>query len=208
MSRRKYQPGDVFGEWVLVKPVGGIHWRARCSCKKVRTVVLSHLTGGKSTRCRDCYAKTQGSHWRTTKDSTYAAWARMRQNCMNRNSNRYLRYGGAGIGVTQRWDSFENFLEDMGDKPPGTVLTRIDPSREYCKENCRWGTAKESQNNRREQKRYTHDGHTLTIPQWAERVGMKQSALRARLARGWDFADAITAPNVQGCRGYKRKHQA
>lgn len=80
---------------------------------------------------------------------TYRSWAAMKRRCTDPNNNRYKYYGGRGIMVCNEWlDSFNCFLSDMGERPEGKTLDRINPDGHYCQENCRWATAKEQRNNR------------------------------------------------------------
>lgn len=79
---------------------------------------------------------------------TYRSWLAMRNRCHNPNNEKYPAYGGAGISVCSRWrDSFENFLFDMGSRPGGTTLDRIDGAGNYEPDNCRWATAKQQAEN-------------------------------------------------------------
>jgi hypothetical protein len=73
----------------------------------------------------------------------------MKQRCYNENNVSFARYGGVGIAVCARWEQFENFLADMGERPAGKTLDRINGSGDYEPSNCRWATPKEQAANRR-----------------------------------------------------------
>jgi hypothetical protein len=80
---------------------------------------------------------------------THKSWSMMKQRCTNPNSNRWSIYGGRGIKVCAEWQTFAGFFADMGERPEGTSIDRIDPDGNYEPANCRWATAKEQRANRR-----------------------------------------------------------
>ena len=90
--------------------------------------------------------------WNGKPSPTYCSWDKMKQRCLNPNCPRFKDYGGRGIKVTERWQDFANFLADMGERPPGKTLDRINNDGNYEPENCRWATPKEQIQNRRDQK--------------------------------------------------------
>lgn len=201
MAKVKYKQGMRFGQWTLIAFEGKGYWAAQCGCGTKKSVFISHMTSGKSTRCRACYGHSRVTHG-MTKTPTYNSWSGMFQRCENKNDARYNQYGGAGVIICPRWRKFENFLEDMGERPKGTSLDRIDPTGGYEKSNCRWATPKQQMNNLKDQPKYTHDGHTLTMKEWSEKTGIPYGRLQSRLYRGWSFERAITTGLVQGQRGH------
>ncbi len=126
---------------------------------------------------------------------TYASWAAMLHRCRNSKCRCYNRYGGQGITVCERWSSFENFLADMGERPKGKTLDRF-PSNggNYEPGNCRWATNVEQARNKRNNVLVTYEGITLTLPGWANRLGVSASSFRSRYYRGWDAKKMITTP--------------
>jgi hypothetical protein len=119
----------------------------------------------------------------------------MIRRCHDPRHRNYKDYGGRGIAVCNRWrKSFDAFLEDMGRRPPGLCLDRIDNLRGYEPGNVRWVTHKANNRNRRNNRLLTHDGLTLTVIEWSERTGIAEMTLHARLFKGWDVARALTAP--------------
>lgn len=80
---------------------------------------------------------------------TYGTWYSMKDRCYNKNNIQFSDWGGRGISVCEEWFDFTKFLSDMGERPEGTTIDRVDVNKNYCKENCKWSTYKEQANNKR-----------------------------------------------------------
>lgn len=118
--------------------------------------------------------------------STYRIWRGMKSRCTNNKCKEYDRYGGRGITICERWGKFEMFLEDMGIRPEGLSLDRVDNDKGYCKENCRWATVEEQNRNKRNNTFLTIDGKTMTISEWVEQDGaVSFSTIWARITHGF-----------------------
>lgn len=128
-------------------------------------------------------------------DPTYITWQRMKQRCQYEKAPDYLRYGGRGIAVCDRWQSFENFLADMGPRPAGHQLDRIDNNGNYSPTNCRWVTTRANARNRSSNVLVTVDGITKTAIEWGEETGLGE-LVRDRIARGWSHDRAVKTPRA------------
>lgn len=134
----------------------------------------------------------------------YITYRKMRQRCLNPKSDSFRYYGGRGIKICDRWiNSFENFLDDMGERPEGMTLDRIDVNGNYEPSNCRWATAKEQMNNTRYNRVITINGVTMSLAMWSDEYGVSATTIYGRLKRGWSLEQAITHP-LMG-QGRKRK---
>jgi hypothetical protein len=123
----------------------------------------------------------------------YTSWRNMIQRCTNPRDLQFRNYGGRGIRVCEAWRlDFVAFLRDMGARPPGTSLDRIDNEGNYEPGNCRWATRQEQQANKRNTRRLTFQGQTLPVAAWARRFGIPSDTLAWRLGRGgWSAARAL-----------------
>lgn len=114
-----------------------------------------------------------------TYSKIYRTWIAMLSRCRNKNEPNYVNYGGRGITVCERWYEFENFYEDMGELPfYDAQIDRIDNDKGYCKENCRWVSAKENCRNRRTTKRYKTENENLVQQELIEKIGWTKNQFR------------------------------
>ena len=120
----------------------------------------------------------------------------MKSRCLNPKSQQYHNYGGRGIKVCDRWQRFENFYADMGDRPSAQhTLDRRDNDRGYEPGNCEWRTYTQQNNNTRRSHRLTHNGETHTIAEWAAILGVPKQRLVNRITTyGWSAERALTEP--------------
>ena len=96
------------------------------------------------------------------------------------------------MAVCERWHDFTNFLADMGLRPEGTTIDRIDNDGDYTPDNCRWATLTEQANNKRSNRRVEWCGETKTVAEWARELGFDQHTLKGRFFRGWSTERALT----------------
>ena len=115
----------------------------------------------------------------------YSIWCGMKQRCNYKNHKSYHRYGGRGIKVCSEWSDFAQFLKDMGDRPNGMTLDRINSNGDYSKDNCRWISSSEQMKNTSRTRKITLDGITLCIKDWAEKLNVSSGMLYQRAHRGW-----------------------
>lgn len=170
---------------------------ARCDCGKDGRFVLSRLRSGETRSCGCLHRqmlKQAGTH-KMTRTPTYRSWEAMRSRCRYQANIGFRNYGGRGIKVCDRWESFALFFEDMGARPPGMSLDRINPEDDYCPANCRWATSTEQNRNRRNNRTFQFKGANRTIPEIAEMVGLKEATLRRRLmVAGEEFGASALRP--------------
>jgi hypothetical protein len=135
----------------------------------------------------------------------FEVWRQMLRRCYASSYCSFAHYGARGIVVSERWrESFANFLSDMGGRPPGCTLDRIDNDGPYSAENCRWATWTEQQNNKRNNVRIKFRGRTLTVREWERELGFSNGTIKARLGKhGWSPERALSTPVRPG--NFRRK---
>lgn len=114
---------------------------------------------------------------------TYKSWESMKSRCDSPRYGCYPRYGGRGITYDERWKIFENFLSDMGERPEGTSLDRIDSNGNYTNENCRWASYKTQAINRRSTLFFERDGIRDTLTGWCRRLGLSTKTIYDRILK-------------------------
>jgi len=150
--------GQTFGRLTVIAATGtkhrngGVQWLCRCTCGAEHVSVTGVLRNGNVRSCgclsRDNTRKRSVTHGHFG-SPTYISWTAMRSRCRNPRHHAWKNYGGRGITVCARWDRFENFLEDMGERPDGSSIDRIDHERGYEVGNCRWSDNNTQARNRR-----------------------------------------------------------
>lgn len=164
-------------------------WVFRCDCGTTKQIANRYVVSGNTSSCgcleKENLSRISGiiTHGKS-KTSTYKIWTDMKKRCLNKRHWAYSSYGGRGITVATEWNKFENFLADMGGRPKGLTLDRIDNNAGYSKQNCRWTTRKEQGRNKRNNKFYAINGLSKTIPEWAEVLKINPWTLYERAKKG------------------------
>lgn len=213
--RRAHLDGQRFGRLLVLRREyrerdGAAGWLCLCDCGRTHFAHTTRLTDG-GTRSCGCLSRetARRTHWKHGRSNTHEwyCWNGMRKRCFKPAETGYHNYGGRGIGVCERWETFENFLADMGEAPtPAHSIDRKDVNGDYCPENCRWATPLEQGRNRRINRMVTYQGRTQCVSAWAEELNIGKETLGNRIRRGWPLERAMGSPvnpklSEQGKRG-------
>lgn len=194
--------GQRFGRLSVVSYAGrtkhSTFWNCLCDCGNYHQVDGSSLKRGFTRSCGCLSNETRIIHKTTHgfgKHPLRNTYLLMIRRCYNPKNPSYGRYGGRGITVCTRWlESFADFVADMGERPAGYSIDRIDNDGPYSPENCRWATVAQQNNNKRWNHRLTHNDQTLTIGEWSNRIGIPRGTINSRLRYGWPIERVLTEP--------------
>lgn len=182
---RRIEVGQRFGRLVTLAKISArasghvnTRWLCLCVCGK-HHVVVSGSIGVSTFSCGCLFVElTKQRRLHGMKNTpTWNSWHAMLQRCHDPNSSMWRYYGGRGIRIDPRWLDLRNFLADMGEKPVGTSLGRIDNDGDYVPTNCRWETPKQQNRNTRGVRRETIGETTLSVTEWAERFCIDRKRL-------------------------------
>lgn len=192
------QVGEVFGDRVVISEVTQNRcWRVRCVCGKEQWIASYALRNGLSDRCKSCgkFRKppntTHGlTYVNGTLRSEYIVWQSMRKR-----AGKDKGYEHAVCCLA--WSSFETFFQDMGTRPtPQHSLDRIDNSKGYCANNCRWATPEEQARNTRRNINVCVGGVTKCLAEWCELLELPYGRVNARTSGNFSPLQALTAPRL------------
>lgn len=191
----------------LEKPNGPVMWDCVCDCG-TRLVRAAKWIRGPGIASCGCYVREHllnriKSHG-LSRSAEYKIWRGMKNRCEKPNCSAYHKYGARGITVCSRWQKFENFYEDMGKRPTAKhTIDRIDGTKGYAPDNCRWATPKEQQRNLKNNVLLEYNGKSLSVAEWSDVVGIDAKTLWSRVkVLGWTTEEALTLP-----RHYHHKHK-
>lgn len=211
MPALRNRVGLVVGRLTVVgraenSPHGHTRWTCLCECGTVTIVTAPALKGAKTRSCgclareasrRTGFANRRHGNARGVAQSTrtYNSWFHMIQRCTDPRSEHWRYWGARGIAVCERWRTFENFLADMGERPPDRTLDRINNDGNYEPGNVRWATAAEQSRNTRRTRWITINGARRTFTEWCSLAGIYTSTAYVRLGRGWPIERAVSEPS-------------
>ena len=191
------EAGQIFSYWTVIsfaeRRDRRAYYNCRCECGTVRVVAAGELIHGKSKSCGKYCAK-KGPHVKA--HPLYSCWRCIKSRCYNPASASFVNYGGRGITVCKEWrDDFRQFAADMGPRPPRHSIDRRDNNGNYCPENCRWATCVAQCNNKRSNRRFTINGETKTLTEWARISGVCPRTVSTRINKSkWTIEKALSEP--------------
>lgn len=189
MSKRLDLAGHTFGRLTAQSIATGTSWNCLCACGTSCIVPTPSLRSGNTKSCGCLQKEGPIPLHGDSKTALHGIWRGMLKRC---NDPTDMRYGGRGIKVDPRWESYVQFKADMGERPPGKTLERMNNSKGYSVDNCCWATPKEQANNTRRSLVLTVGSVSKTLTQWAEDLGVPYKRLYKRWRLGWEPQDIVT----------------
>lgn len=199
MPRVKGEPyraqleGLKFNRLTVKQRMCGAIWECVCDCGNVLGVSTYQLKSGKTKSC-GCWSRDRTKKHGMEGTAIYNAWAAMIQRCTNPKNRFFHAYGARGITICNEWLDFKNFYADMGDKPEGMSLDRINNDGNYEPSNCKWSTQKEQIRNRRVSPKYEYQGQLKSLAEWCELYNLPWRRIYERMRLGWTIEKALTEP--------------
>lgn len=199
------QQNKVKNYWTVLAHISGNKCFAICECGVERIVRTERLIKNTSKSCGCMKSQFLRDvnlvHGFGCDSKEYRTWVAIRNRCNNKTNYAYKHYGGRGIKVSKKWDSFEQFYIDMGNAPsPKHSIDRIDNNGDYSKSNCRWATKYQQSLNRRTTRNITFKGKTMCIREWEKEMGVGRSTIQTRLMKGWSIKRALTTKGLKNKR--------
>lgn len=192
--------GERFGRLTVLKEADKrpssrkICCLCKCDCGTEVVVAQASLRSGNTKSC-GCLRIDRITKHGGARNYAYQSWRSMKNRCLEPKYKKWVDYGGRGIKICDRWMDFTLFLADMGERPPGLSLERIDNNGDYTPDNCRWATATEQSNNRRSNRVIEFNGEKMNMLQWAVKLGMNYGTLQTRIKNpNWSIEKALTTP--------------
>lgn len=196
---KNFSIGQRFHSWTILgeafRKGRSKSYLCRCDCGVEKPVDHWSLKSGMSKSC-GTHAGRNNKHITHGRSDTrlYRLWMMMRDRCRNPKNHAYLDYGGRGIEVCERWHKFENFYADMGERPAGLTLDRINNDGNYEPGNCRWATRAQQGRNKRNNHIVTVNGESKCVSEWAAGLSAPRRLVSVRLSRGWSDERAVLTP--------------
>lgn len=211
--------GQKFGKLTPIKYIGKTKdghflWLCECDCGNEKIIRGGNLKN-KQTKSCGCIVREKNNNFKHgnskvgKKSKTYIAWANMLRRCTNPNNKQFKDYGGRGITVCLRWSNkengFQNFLEDMGECPPGLSLDRINNNQlmgGYSLENCRWETNTQQHRNKRNNRMIPFNNGFLCLKDYCKIKHLNYKTILSRIdTYGWSIEEALKIPVKQYKKG-------
>lgn len=189
MIDQEYPIGEKFSHLTVIARCGSDRfgrslWRCYCDCGEPRIVALFRLRSGHTKSCGCIKGRSSHKHG-MARTPTYNTWSAMKARCCNPSNDQFEHYGARGIKVCERWKaSFEAFMADMGERPEGMTIDRIDNDGDYEAGNCRWAPETEQARNRRSTIKVERDGVTKCVKDWCDELGINVDRVYGRIRRG------------------------